>query len=140
TPNQALQNGIVLCRVSSWLTGTRLVSLPFADHCEPLVEGSEAEEFGRSLREQCDQDRGQYVEIRPLSESLPEGLGLIPSRSFFFHTLDMNASREELFQRLHKDSIRRKIQRAEREGLVYDCGNSPELVDEFYRLLLVTRR
>src|ERR1700749_333321 len=27
-----LEGGLVVCRVSSWLTGTRLVSLPFADH------------------------------------------------------------------------------------------------------------
>src|SRR5262245_16729458 len=32
-----LTNGLVFCRVKSWLTGWRLVSLPFSDHCEPLV-------------------------------------------------------------------------------------------------------
>ena len=37
SPAESLTNGIVVCRISSWLTGTRLVSLPFADHCEPLV-------------------------------------------------------------------------------------------------------
>src|SRR5450755_1829723 len=35
-----LTNGIVFCRVKSWLTGRRLVSLPFSDHCEPLVNNS----------------------------------------------------------------------------------------------------
>ncbi len=34
---EALNDGVVLCRVSSWITGTRFVSLPFADHCEPLL-------------------------------------------------------------------------------------------------------
>src|SRR6478672_10594836 len=33
-----LTNAIVLCQVRSRFTGFRLVSLPFADHCEPLVE------------------------------------------------------------------------------------------------------
>jgi len=37
-PGERLTNGVVLCRISSWLTGTRLVSLPFADHCEPLLD------------------------------------------------------------------------------------------------------
>src|SRR5436853_4705206 len=36
-----LVNGIVLCQVNSWLTGPRLVSLPFSDHCEPLVRDAE---------------------------------------------------------------------------------------------------
>src|SRR5437764_1903006 len=34
-----LTNALVFCRVESWLTGRRLVSLPFADHCEPLLDG-----------------------------------------------------------------------------------------------------
>ena len=33
-----LANGIVFCRVESRLTGRRLVSLPFSDHCDPLVD------------------------------------------------------------------------------------------------------
>ena len=35
-----LENAMVFCRVESWLTGRRLVSLPFSDHCEPLVDRS----------------------------------------------------------------------------------------------------
>ena len=38
SPSGELTNGVVLCRVNSWLTGRRLVSLPFTDHCEPLVQ------------------------------------------------------------------------------------------------------
>src|SRR5262244_2773877 len=40
-----LKNGIVFCRVHSWLTGRRLVSLPFSDHCEPLVDRPEQLRF-----------------------------------------------------------------------------------------------
>src|SRR5438128_782655 len=41
-PDAHLTNGIVFCRVGSWLTGSRLVSLPFSDHCEPLVDNAAA--------------------------------------------------------------------------------------------------
>ena len=37
-PGTPLSNAVVFCRVNSWLTGKRLVSLPFSDHCEPLVD------------------------------------------------------------------------------------------------------
>src|SRR4249920_2949505 len=37
-PGGDLKNAIVFCKVKSWITGRRLVSLPFSDHCEPLVE------------------------------------------------------------------------------------------------------
>src|SRR6476660_7250808 len=33
-PGVELKNGIVFCRINSWLTGKRLVYLPFSDHCE----------------------------------------------------------------------------------------------------------
>ena len=37
-PTADLANGLVFCRIDSWLTGRRLVSLPFSDHTEPLVD------------------------------------------------------------------------------------------------------
>src|SRR5271165_2171364 len=30
-----LTNGVPFCEISSWLSGRRLVSLPFSDHCTP---------------------------------------------------------------------------------------------------------
>src|ERR1700704_505888 len=33
-PGAKLQDAVLFCRVDSWLTGRRLVSLPFSDHCE----------------------------------------------------------------------------------------------------------
>src|SRR5438105_4017019 len=44
-PGKDLGNAMVFCRVRSWLTGTRLVSLPFSDHCEPLVGNQEEIEY-----------------------------------------------------------------------------------------------
>ena len=41
---------------------------------------------------------------------------------------------------LHKDSIQRKIRRAEREGLRCEEGTGDTLLDDFYRLLEMTRR
>jgi Acetyltransferase (GNAT) domain len=140
-PDQALKNGMALCRVSSWLTGTRLVSLPFADHCEPLVDSHEdAAEFMKWLRAECEGGRCKYVEVRPLSalELAPEELG--PSHSYSFHALDIRLPEGQLFEKLHKDSVQRKIRRAEKEGLSYEAGRSEQLQKEFYRLLLMTRR
>jgi CelD/BcsL family acetyltransferase involved in cellulose biosynthesis len=138
---EPLDNGIVLCRVSSWITGTRSVSLPFADHCEPLVSDlGESPEFINWLRAECDLQQRRYVELRPLLGGQDVGCGLQPSRSYWFHELDIRPSLEQIFRRLHKNSFRRKIQRAETERLSYEAGRSEQLVDEFYRLLLITRR
>jgi hypothetical protein len=139
--DKPLSDGIVLCRVSSWITGTRLVSLPFADHCDPLLNDlAELCEFTNWLRAERDCQRWRYVEIRPLSRIQDEDHGLQPSQSFCFHELDLTPGLEQIFRGLHKDSIQRRILRAEREGLWYEAGRSERLVEEFYRLLLITRR
>lgn len=140
-PKSHLTNGVVLCHVRSWLTGTRLVSLPFADHCELLLNNQgEHEEFIAWLREECDRQQYKYVELRPLSALRDPSNSLRYSHSYCFHELDLTRTLEDLFRGLHKDSIQRKIIRAEREGLSYETGSSDQLLDEFYRLLLITRR
>jgi hypothetical protein len=136
-----LKNGVVLCRVSSWITGNRLVSLPFSDHCEPLLDGlDESEEFANWLRAECDRRHQRYVEVRPLLGDENAGFGLQPYRSYWFHELDLRPNLEQIYRRLHNNSFRRKIQRAERERLLYEEGRSEQLVDEFYKLLLTTKR
>lgn len=140
-PGKPLTDGIVLCRVSSWITGTRLVSLPFADHCEPLLnDRRESLEFMNWLRAECDRQGCKYIEIRPLHGADGLSCAFQPSHSYCFHELDLRPSLEQIIRGLHKGSIQRKIRRAEREGLSCETGRSEQLVNEFYRLLLITRR
>jgi len=140
-PGEPLENGIAVCRISSWVTGTRLVSLPFSDHCEPLLANlDQLPEFIKWLQAECDLRRWQYVELRPLSGTQGTDYGIQPSCSYWFHELDIRPSLEQIFRRLHNNSFRRKVQRAQRERLSYEAGQSEQLLDEFYRLLLTTRR
>ena len=140
-PTADLTNGVVFCRVSSWLTGCRMVSLPFADHCEPLVEGTyDRQEILSFLVRASKKECWKYVELRPSSsDSLGES-GAEKSNSFFQHVVDLRPDLEALFRGLNKDSIQRAIRRAEREGLSYEEGRSEALLRNFYRLLLKTRR
>jgi CelD/BcsL family acetyltransferase involved in cellulose biosynthesis len=134
-----LSDGIVLCRVSSWITGTRLVSLPFADHCEPLLnDPDDSLGFTSWLRAECDRQQYKYFELRPLSTQAAS-CSLQPSGSYCFHKLDIRPSLEQIFRALHRSSIQRKIRRAEREQLSYEVGRSEEHLNEFYRLVLITR-
>lgn len=140
-PGTTLANGIVFCRIRSWLTGRRLVSLPFADHCEPLVENSrESEEILGSLQAALEEDNLKYVEIRPRDSALRAELEMDRSDSYCFHALDLRPSLADLFRGFQKDSTQRKIRRAQREGLRYEMGRSSALLNEFYRLCCLTRR
>jgi hypothetical protein len=138
---EPLTNGIVFCRVSSWITGTRLVSLPFADHCEPLLDApGDLPEFENWLRAECDRQRWKYVELRPLSSSQDLKHDLPQGASFCFHTLDLTPELTQIFKGFHKDSVQRRIRRAEKADISCESGRSEKLVEEFYRLLLKTRR
>ncbi len=137
-PGTPLVNGIVFCRVSSWLTGDRMVSLPFTDHCEPLVEGPEdGKEILDSLQGALGREKFKYIELRPLSANLLTETCLQKNNSFWFHALDLHAELGELFKKLQKDSIQRKIRRAEREDLLYEEGRSDSLLNKFYHLFMV---
>jgi lipid II:glycine glycyltransferase (peptidoglycan interpeptide bridge formation enzyme) len=135
-----LSNGLVFCRVESGLTGTRVVSVPFSDHCTPLVRNhDELECLISKLKRECATRRGEYIELRLCeSHDVPEGFSA--SGRFALHTLDLRPSLDELSQGLHPSCIRRRISRARREGLRYEEGRSEVLLAEFYRLAVLTRR
>jgi CelD/BcsL family acetyltransferase involved in cellulose biosynthesis len=138
---ETLTDGIVVCRISSWLTGTRLVSLPFADHCDPLFsDSSERQPLADRLVAECKRQHGKYLEFRPLLTAADLGNEFQPSESFYFHELDLSPGLDQLFKSLHKDSIQRKIRRAEKEQLSYEVGRTDEFIETFYNLLIITRR
>jgi CelD/BcsL family acetyltransferase involved in cellulose biosynthesis len=139
-PGIPLADGIAFCRIRSAITGARMVSLPFSDHCQPL---SASEELLRCLPEICAREKSKYVELRPLeplAPASPAAFGLAPCFRYRFHVLDLRPPLEDIFRRFHADCIRRKIRRAEREGLECEAGRSDRLQHEFYELQVITRR
>jgi hypothetical protein len=143
-PHRPLTNGIAFCRVRSWLTGRRLVSLPFSDHCEPLAEKpQEVQTLFESLARLQESEKWKYVELRPLS-LISEGgqcpAGFAPSSSYYIHSLDLRPSLDELMAGFHKDCVQRKIRRAEHDGVSYEEGRSESQLRQFYALQLRTRR
>ena len=140
-PHVPLNSGIVFCEVRSWLTGRRLVSLPFSDHCEPLL--NEPAALGALLthaRRAVEAGRYRRMEIRPHSAQSEDIAGFQPKGGAVLHRLDLTSSTDQLFRSFHKDCIQRKIRRAERENLVYEEGNSEAQLLDFYRLMTMTRR
>lgn len=141
SPTEEVTNGVVFCRVSSWLTGRRLVSLPFSDHCEPLVDTQEhLAGILASLSGGRNAKGWGYIEIRPVERDLSCFQSYQKAKTFCLHRLDLRPSLAELYQGFHKDCIRRKIRRAEQEDLSYVEGRSESLLQQFYRLHLLTRR
>lgn len=138
---EPLVDGLVLCEVSSRLTGRRMVSLPFTDHIAPLF----SERYGAQpcldwLRSECELRGWKYVELRPPGPLGDESRTFTAGAAYCRHELDLRADIPSLFRALHKDCIQRKIRRAEREELSCETGRSKSLLNEFYRLVIITRK
>jgi hypothetical protein len=138
-PGLPLRNGIVLCRVDSWLTGRRLVSVPSSDHCEPLVRDS-ADRCAvlSGIEKDLRRERLKYVDFHSDVE-FPTSL-FRSTNAYCFHELDLRPELANLLKNCHKNSIQRKIRRAGREGLSYERGRSLPLLKVFLQLYALTRR
>jgi hypothetical protein len=143
-PTGNLKNAIVLCRINSWLTGRRLISLPFSDHCEPLFDSAADLNFLiHNLESALEHEEWKYLQLRPVNAipGLRDGeTRWQPAQEYFLHSLDLRPDLDKVFRGFDKDSVQRRIQRADRAGLSEKCGRSEELLRDFYSLFLITRR
>jgi lipid II:glycine glycyltransferase (peptidoglycan interpeptide bridge formation enzyme) len=140
-PGDELRDAVLFCRVDSWLTGKRLVSVPFSDHCDVLVDTpTELTAIMSALEKNVTQEHLRYVELRSTHLVDTVAAWSHSTSTYFRHQLDVSPDVDTLFENLHKDSTQRKILRAQREGLTCREGRSTALLNDFYRLLLLTRR
>jgi hypothetical protein len=126
--------------IVSVLTGKRAVSLPFTDYCEPILEGESAGEAFHSLLNRLiafgKEAAWKSIELRS-GVSLPPRIPA--SRVYFGHTLDVSKNEDETFS-VFRDSTKRNIRKATKEGVRVGIFNSREAVGEFYRLNCLTRK
>ena len=127
---------IPLFEVRSLITGKRGVSLPFTDFCNFLSESEELIpalldnifEYGR-------QNKWKYVEFRSLFFPYESAA----SEIFYTHDVDLSPSPETIWNSL-KDTNRRNIKKAVKEGVQIKFETSLEALNEFYRLQVITRK
>jgi hypothetical protein len=143
SPTSELKNGLLFCRIESWLTGRRLVSLPFSDHCEPLCDPSDDLNFLIGyLQTTRERQKLKYLEVRPVNGNfgqMSEAKCFRPAASYYLHVLDLRRNLEDVFRNLDRDSVQRRVERAQRAGLTERSGRSEDLLKEFYPLFVMTR-
>jgi lipid II:glycine glycyltransferase (peptidoglycan interpeptide bridge formation enzyme) len=135
----AVRNALVFCRVNSTMTGRRFVSLPFSDHCEPLVaDPGRLSSMLESLKELGNRE-GRYIEIKPVrATAIPSGYR--PTQEFYWHWIDLRPDLDTIFSRLHRSHTRRAVRKAARMGVSVDVGCSESLIRDFYTMHRMTRR
>lgn len=143
SPTSELKNGLLFCRVESWLTGHRLVSLPFSDHCEPLCDpGDDLNLLIGYLQTMMERQSLKYLEVRPVNGNfgqMSKANGFRPAARYYIHLLDLRRDLDEVFQSLDRDSVQRRVERAQRGGLTEKSGRSEDLLKDFYALFVMTR-
>jgi CelD/BcsL family acetyltransferase involved in cellulose biosynthesis len=138
---EELTDGLVFCSVSSWLTGRRLVSLPFSDHCDPLLdEGEMAPALLEELHREQERRAFSHVEFRPRRLFPILQAGSEPSKTYCFHAIDLGRDEKTIYASFHKDCVQRKIRRADREKMRYTEGRSASLLRMFYDLFVRSRQ
>jgi hypothetical protein len=133
--------GIPVFLVKSWLTGSRLVSVPFASVCKPLVsELKDLETLSQAIIDRLSEYGCSYVEFRTRDD--PPFLDVNKFEKlcqFKGHVLELNKDLDTLMKSFHKTSIQQRIRRAEREGLKARLASSENDLRVYYRLLTVLR-
>ena len=121
-PTSDLEHAMPLCRIRSWVTGNRIVSLLFSDHCAPLGEpDGRLESLLCHLHTARAGQRWKYVELRLVNRNFEEAvkrLGFKPVVRYVLHRVDLGPAVGEIFKRLDKNSVQRRVRHAEKVGLV----------------------
>lgn len=132
-------SALPFAEVRSALTGHRLVSLPFSDHCAPLVHENDprlVERLASFARRHCAQAESRvelHADIPHLPASHREHL-------YVLHTLDLTREPRELFASFDRRTTQRSIRIAEKKQVVVrECRTTCEF-ELFYRLHLKTRK
>jgi hypothetical protein len=123
--------------ISSILTGKRGVSLPFTDFCDPFIPCKEAlPGVLQSVIEHGKEAQWDYIEWRSTTDFLDVAS---PSEAYLTHDLELGRTEEELYSSL-KESSRRTIRKAKKDGVRIGFDTLPESLSDFYRLHCRTRR
>jgi len=134
--------GLPLFEVRSWLTGNKLVSIPFATLCDALV--SDPQQFRILLEASLvlmKKSRASFFELRTLASAdmiKDERLGV--QRYFQHHFLRLNGDPELLKKSFHRTCVRQKIQRARLCGVQIRLADHEQDLKDFFSLYLMTRR
>lgn len=125
--------------IKSPLTGKRLVSLPFATYCDPILpEGGLDAVLHQLLAFRPDID---YVELKVLDEVEKQVSSIFCMVSQnVTHILDLDAPLDELYRGFHKTCVRQKIRRAANSGLTCRKGEGNKDLSEFFRLHTQARK
>ena len=130
-------SGIPFAHIKSRLTGNRLVSLPFTDHC-PVLERAEGLErvMVDKLKEYSGQIKSRYFELR--TGQLEPGMEIGPE--FVRHVLPLSKDTEAIFKQFDQKSVQWGIKKAQKMNVKFEFATDRSSVKRFIELNALTRK
>ena len=114
-----IRAGLPVYAVKSWLLGNRMVSVPFASFCDPLVSSAEElSAFLPAIQQLLREQNCRSLSVRSLATRIDMEAHFGCSEPVYkHHYLPLDRSPEKLFASFAKSSICQKIQKAVRAGV-----------------------
>ena len=137
-----IRSALPLFEVRSWLTGDRLVSIPFATLCDPLISSSEDfETLMDATLELAGALNISRIQIRArAADELIQDERLSSMRFYQHHYLSLEPDPEKLLKTFHRTCIRQKITRAGKSNLTLRRAETKADLFEFYRVFFATQK
>src|SRR6202050_2304277 len=137
----SIRAGLPVYTVKSWLLGRRVIGVPFASFCDPLV--SSAAEFDLLLPHLEELQR--KTKSRLLQVRLTRTAGQLADSRFSLssgykhHYLSLNTDCDSLFESFAKTSIRQKIRKAANAGVTVEERTDEGVIEACHAILAETR-
>jgi lipid II:glycine glycyltransferase (peptidoglycan interpeptide bridge formation enzyme) len=134
--------GLPIYEVKSKLTGNRLVSIPFATLCDPLVSNQEdMDMLFQPILELFKNLKSKYIKIGTLfSHSLMHNNTFRIVDFYKHHYLSLDSSTERLKKKFHRTCVRQRISRAEKSKLKITPVKDESGLNCFYQIFRQTRK
>lgn len=137
-----IKAALPIFEVKSWLIGNRLISIPFATLCDPLVSSAdEMKTLMKSGKKLAEELGVSYVEVRTLASSLlvnNSSVGI--DDNYKQHYIELNQSPDDLRKTFDRTCVRQRINRAEKSNLNIKTGENEADLKSFYKLYFMTRK
>jgi predicted N-acyltransferase len=138
----AIKAALPYCIVSSPLTGTRVVSLPFSSYCDPMLQdASNLPKLLDAILSVLHQTRASYYELRSLRTQDAMNDERLKMHAYHkTHLLYLDGGFEKVAGSFHRDCIRRSVKKAVKSGITVREGAAENDFSTFYMMHSRTRK
>ena len=140
TQSGKITAGLPIYEVRSWILGKRLITVPFANWCQPLASGpTQLAALLQGVEEHTRATSARSATIA-LKQPVPTvDQKWVQESSWVHHWINLDRRPEELFQRFSRTAVRQLVRKAERNGILVTRDRSKKELLRFHRLLVQSR-